>query len=66
MQFFLFLRGLFLHKKNWIRSSFSCFDRGMRRGRSAAVLLTNNLPQNHFEPPLKGEKYPPYLMRGEY
>ena len=22
-----FLRGLFLHKKNWIRSSFSCFDR---------------------------------------
>ena len=28
-----FLRGLFLHKKNWIRSSFSCFDRGMRRSR---------------------------------
>ena len=33
VQFLLFLRGLFLHKKNWIRSSFSCFDRGMRRSR---------------------------------
>ena len=28
-----FLRSLFLHKKNGIRSSFSCFDRGMRRSR---------------------------------
>ena len=31
VQFPLFLRGLFLHKKNWIRSSFSCFYRGMKR-----------------------------------
>ena len=23
-------------------------------------------PKNHFEPPPKGEEYPPYLMRGEY
>ena len=33
VQFCLFLRGLFLHKKNLTRSSFSCFDRGMRRRR---------------------------------
>jgi hypothetical protein len=33
VQFLLFLRGLFLHKKNWIRSSFYYFDQGMRRSR---------------------------------
>ena len=29
-------------------------------------LTLNGTPQNHFEPPLKGEGYPPYLMRSEY
>ena len=64
--FFFLLRGLFLHKKNWLRSSFSCFYRAMRRSRSGWPALTHKPPQNHFEPPPKNQECPPYLMCGEY
>jgi hypothetical protein len=33
VQFSLFSCGLFLHKKNLIRSGFSCFYRGMKMSR---------------------------------
>ena len=66
VKIFLFLRGPLLRRQIRRRSSFFCFYRGMKRSRSGSSSSTNKLPQNHFEPPLKGEEYPPYLMRGEY
>ena len=66
VQFSLFLRGPLLRRQIRSCSSFSCFYRGIRRSRSGSSSPTNKLPQNHSEPPLKGEGYPPYLMRGEY
>ena len=46
VQFSLFSRGLFLHKKNLIRSNFSCFDRGMKRSRTGSSSPTNKLKRN--------------------
>ena len=66
VKFFLFLRGPLLRRQIRRRSSFSCFYRGMKRNRSGSSSPTNKLPQNHSEPPLKGEGYPLYLIRGEY
>ena len=66
VQFSLFSRGLSLHKKNLIRSSFSCVYWGMKMSRSGWLAFTNKLPQNHFEPPLESAEYPPCLIRGEY
>ena len=66
VKFFLFLRGPLLRRQIRKRSSFSCFNQGIKWSRSGSSSPTNKLPQNHFELPLKGEEYPPYLMRGEY
>ena len=66
VQFSLFSRGPLLRRQIRRRSSFSCFYRGMKRSRSGSSSFTNKLPQNHSEPPFKGEGYPLYLIRGEY
>ena len=60
---FIFARSFFTQEE-FVPLWLFLFLSGHEKDRSGSSSPTNKLPQNHSEPPLKGEGYPPYLMRG--